>query len=1410
MNEGNSHQEIVDRLSRIIEDTAIDQLLETLKLEALNIELNERDRFENALLAMAQKESNKGIRPVLYEIMVSLESIWTKNQPKMNLQNKFWDAVKEDSEENIVATYNEIARQGLDYLGEVNIGAGTLVPLTIGEEHFLLRYNQKEIYFHDLLLEKEVFQKIPVPEGLRIIDLLVVPSELSEIPHQNKMDGRIWILLEGKDKLKRIFSINIETIDSLKGDSHLIEQHTMDLDEEMSRITHLSFYLNHLLIISKNAVYYYTQPEGWREWYKISDYDITTFASTPHGFWLGHSDGTAIFLKRFDMIGIRDKFTEYKEKSEAIKSIQRVGKYVLIFSKNRLCVSNHAGNLIIPPINISGTIVGATVIDRQCVIIHHKNGILQARELRQGNIAWEINLAIVFQSLFTHRQYVYCSQQNGQNMVFKIPEWARMAKELEDHQIYVEIEPIELGPDAPVRYITDFKGRKDILKRIKEYGKAHFLLHGTPRIGKTSLLNILSDSLAGNSKCCIVDMAKLLKNVNSFAKFEEHFMEICLNQHSLSIDQLKRKDGYQSFRTMVTKIMGSKRFCVFCLDNFFIPDHFAEEDMKSFETFLRSMFLHPDVRAVMACNTKYKVKVVYLFDNFKDVFNQRQLIFEKIPLISKLVVKNAIRQKVSQNRDIVDKIYKNIGHFPHLLHLYDNWEKIEVPIDTYTGTIAKKFTSLIFDYFIDLSPDAYLLLATFFKYNKRLSGHINYSNFHENFPFLKSSLSREKHEAALMEINNYGGFLARSDKEAFEISPQSETQLFYKASIHIPWLSHFSTLYNFTVSPNVKKAHQVAELFTNITESQLDSGELLGRYMGRFKKLFYVNKLTPEGQRILDMPLSTFIIIPLQPWDTRSSKRAFEDLYVTVQEYIRVFSQMTQENAVHKFYILLFELHGSATERIKSDLIRLERISIIEASIMKNIIMDKFPRGKASEYIFDQLSIKERSPYTTAGAVPDELFFGREMEIALIRGLPENIGIFGTRTIGKTSLLRRLTKDLNPLKRWNVFTLDCSRIESEEALLKNLAEKMKIPFSTISDLEKFRKYIMVEAAGSDRQFLFLLDEIDRLVEYDLENDEKIFTTFNRLYTEPMERDDTAARFILFGFHKMFEQMKNPASRLYNFMVFMPLKPLDVDSALALVTRPMENIRVRWKSQDDARYLVDSCSCHPRLLQSACHSLLTILDSKKGDKDVIERSDVDQALTSAEFREICMRFYGNPKADIVERKKGFFASLSRKRSRDFAESQKGKKFLNDLHRITILSVIRLLFEEHMETFTINDIQEELKKSGIDVSPDVMRTILDHLCLSGNFNLIDETTILAEKEAEVKQKADKDLNLKKVNLSVSKPGTFQSDKLLLQFKYEFGVKMFPKLLVAQFGGLDQCRYELQKLIDKKEWINWIGRY
>ncbi|MCI0471709.1 MAG: ATP-binding protein [Candidatus Aminicenantes bacterium] len=1385
-------------------------LLVDLKQRAIDVEIDKRKEFENSLLRLARDIADADKRNAVYEVLVSLQSTWTRNRPEKGLQARFRTAFDTGNYREAEEIYKRLAKQGLDYIDTFQAGAGNLIPIFDGEKGMLLHYNKKEITFYDLGFKQ--LAKLLVPKYMQIIDVIApfLDEDIDdmEIGENKKTRHELWILMEDKSNQKVIISLNIVNIAALETIERRLEHGAIEINQAMGRVRRLSYFQNSLLLVSDRIIYYRRDDNNWREWYTTGN-KITAIETTKEGFWVGHLNGNVFMLKDLHHVGNRDVLHGF---SEQIENIRSTGRYVLVWSEKRLIISDHGCQPVSEPVLTHCRINQATIMEENLLLLT-ANGLLLSRDIDQWNIRWQINLGDRYDILFSYRRLLFCGEQEGGAVLFEIPSLNTMTKELESKNIYVENQSIDIDPNAPVRYIFEFTGRTNILDEIKREGKSHYILYSEPRIGKTSILNVLREILYETSKCCVIDFTQLLKYSNSYELFEKNFIEICLGQYFMNTSDLLMKGGYHAIRSMVNKIKRYLNFCVFGLDNFFIPNHFDNYSRENFTFFIRSLLIHPEVRLIIACNKKYKYEIEEYFGDFRDILKKRNLIFMNIPLFSEREVKNAIRGKISLQQSMIDEVYKYTGRFPHLIHFYDDWEPNSDSIEEQSNKIAGTFSDKIFEYFRDLSSNARLLIATCL-YEKLAGEKTSYITFYDRFPFLRNGLPRERLDEALEEIDTYGsGISVEKETDSFKISLSDDAQLFYLAARHISWVKDFKTLFDFSAAPDQEKAKNAARMFTRITRSELEANESLEQINKKFKDKFYIAKLTAQGLLALKMPLTTFIVIPLKPWRKKDYGEAFQDLYIEFQEFTR----QTGETPI--FYTLLFNLHGYPGEEIKKDLEGFDRISIIDAAMMKDIILADSPQDTTSGFIFDQLSIRERSPYTISGAVPDSLFFGREMEIALIRGLPENIGVFGTRTIGKTSLLRKLHKAFQSHKKWKVYDMDCARIESEETLLKNLAEKMEINFDEISDMDKFRQYVTRKAEKGGHRYLFLLDEVDRLVEYDMQHDEKIFNAFNRLCNETMKNNETAARFILFGFQQMFEQMKNPTSRLYNFMVFLPLQTLDIEGAMGLVTRPIEDIRVRWKNDEDAAHLVDSCSRHPRLLQAACQALLSNLDDKKIDRNTIDRDDVNKALMSQGFREICMRLYhatvderdDSKKNKKDGRQKTLFARIRGKEAaaKSFEESTR-EAFLGDLHRITILAAVRLLFKEKKETFTIMNIQDELKRDNIDISPDIMRNILDRLCLSGNFRLQEESIIIA-KDGERLRREVYGIDIHDLDRNITDLKVYEDKKSAIpRFTYEFGVKIFPRLLAAHFGGIDQCAEERKKLVEKGAWREELRRY
>ncbi|MCU0285235.1 MAG: ATP-binding protein, partial [Acidobacteria bacterium] len=891
-------------------------LLSALKEKARYIEIENRKKFETQLLQLAQEIVDYNKRNSIYETLVSLQTIWNQNLPTKGLQEKFKAAFDEGNYKEAEVCYKRLAKQGIDYIGTFQTGTGEIIPLEIEENPMLLHYNKKQLTFYSLQLEP--LEKISLPEPLSIIHIHVpIVQQTTEFKSKEKLKlnvpiRKMFILLEGQGVQKAVIEIELSSINSIKSGLNEFEKHMDYLDSTLANVQFLSFFQEHLLLISKKAIYYSVEKGKWTEWYTTHN-DITAFKPTRMAFWVGHANGDVFILKNLQYVGNRHVFREF---SEPVTGISGNERYVLISNKNCLRITDHSSKRILEPFESPCEITHSAIMKNEFFLILAANGILTARELTQGNIVWEMNLGKSNEMLFAFRQYVFCGKSDGEIMMFEVPAFQDMAKKLEHENIHVEKIATDMEPTAPVRYISDFIGRQDILDEIKEMANVHFFLYGEPRVGKTSLLNILKDTLSEKARCCIIDMSQLLQDAETYKKFQLKFMEKCLGQHFLKLTEMPGDEvlDFQVLRSFVDKIRRTKDFCVFCLDNFFIPLHFDRHDIERFRSFLSSMFLISEARLIITYGHIHKSAIKKFFDDFKSVFDKRKVLYRHIPFFSELEVKNALRAKITFQQPVVNEIYQYTGKFPHLIHLYDLWEPGRCSIEEESNLIARHSCDKIFEYFRDLSLNARLLIATCLDENL-VGEKISYETFYDKFPFLKSSLPKDQLTNAIDEIEHYSsGAAAKAEKEWFQITLCENAQLFNKASKHISWMNDFKTLYKFSSVPDREKALKVTQIFTRITQGALEGNEYLEQKTKKYKDKFYIAKLNEQGMKALKMPLATYIIVPLTRWRKQSYREGFQDLCFDFQEVNR------KARELKVFYTIILELHGTVKEEVKKDL----------------------------------------------------------------------------------------------------------------------------------------------------------------------------------------------------------------------------------------------------------------------------------------------------------------------------------------------------------------------------------------------------------------------------------------------------------------------------------------------------------
>jgi hypothetical protein len=272
-----------------------------------------------------------------------------------------------------------------------------------------------------------------------------------------------------------------------------------------------------------------------------------------------------------------------------------------------------------------------------------------------------------------------------------------------------------------------------------------------------------------------------------------------------------------------------------------------------------------------------------------------------------------------------------------------------------------------------------------------------------------------------------------------------------------------------------------------------------------------------------------------------------------------------------------------------------------------------------------------------AGAVPEEMFYGREAELAEV-ALPRGTClIYGGRRLGKSALLRAAQRNFKstpaqqavyidlankglgasarPQAVWDLISL--ALIDAGIAERPGLRRAAPDPFDHAS--RAIRNWL---AAGSSRRFLLLLDECDDF--FDL--DAKAGFAQTRRLKDLMEDEGTQRRFkvVFAGLHQVARFSSLPNQPLPHLGKPLAIGPLSPPPAHKLVVKPITALG--WRFESD--YLVSRVLAYtnyiPILIQEFGRSLINYLHAKPlepgAPPSVITASDIDQVLESGGLAE----------------------------------------------------------------------------------------------------------------------------------------------------------------------------------------------
>jgi hypothetical protein len=297
---------------------------------------------------------------------------------------------------------------------------------------------------------------------------------------------------------------------------------------------------------------------------------------------------------------------------------------------------------------------------------------------------------------------------------------------------------------------------------------------------------------------------------------------------------------------------------------------------------------------------------------------------------------------------------------------------------------------------------------------------------------------------------------------------------------------------------------------------------------------------------------------------------------------------------------------------------------VLGGADLAGLLLSTDPERALIECILAQIDLTVVSPYLTAGPVPENMFFGRDYEIkAILRTIRDrSFAIVGGRKIGKTSVLTQVHRLIAEDEGLAAFYLDCQHVGDYQEFFEALSAKAQLSLGAAAPDTLRRAVVRLRQRSGPGALVMLLDEVDRLLRYDMGQQTRLFRVFRALSQEGL------CRFVFCGERTLHAALHDAESPLFNFCNVMRLGYLLPRDARRVVEEPMLDMGVTF--EDPAGLpaeIVALSSCHPNLLQVVCQMLLVRLNAR-GER-LVRRADLAEVGASDEFREVLMEVtWGN--------------------------------------------------------------------------------------------------------------------------------------------------------------------------------------
>ncbi len=207
--------------------------------------------------------------------------------------------------------------------------------------------------------------------------------------------------------------------------------------------------------------------------------------------------------------------------------------------------------------------------------------------------------------------------------------------------------------------------------------------------------------------------------------------------------------------------------------------------------------------------------------------------------------------------------------------------------------------------------------------------------------------------------------------------------------------------------------------------------------------------------------------------------------------------------------------------------------NIITPSVvaLTRLLLDPSPQNVLAGVMAEQMALTQLSPYQLGGGVNREaIFFGRQEIIAHVMNRePANYLQVSGRQLGKSSILKALERRYQNMPNINCLYLSLAN----KVLIPRLASRLKLPKQ--AGIESITEHVV----ASEGRFLFLIDEADKFVRHELQNDYRILDAMGAM------SEEGHCQFIIAGFWELYEQaVLDYQSPLKNFAEVIQLGELE--------------------------------------------------------------------------------------------------------------------------------------------------------------------------------------------------------------------------------------------------------------------------